>query len=160
MSRARVNEPDFFPYHPLKLRLFLLAGFVVALALTAWAAVEFLGSQAPRDILRAGLSGGLAAAMGLSLYRFRPRAGWGVEVTPVSVLVSRPRGGVIEVPWSAVKHVSRIGDQRDTLALWLEEKQRVLVPAHLFARRADFEACAARVDERFPSQRKGDQALN
>jgi hypothetical protein len=24
-----VNEPDFFPYHPLKLRLFLLAGFVV-----------------------------------------------------------------------------------------------------------------------------------
>lgn len=155
-----MNEPDFFPYHPVKLRLALLTGFLIALSLTTWAAIEFAGSQAPRDVLRAGLSGGLAAAMGVSLFRFRPRSGWGVTLTPLSVLVSRPRGGVIEVPWIAVKEVRRIGEKRDTLALWLEENQRVLVPAHLFARRADFEACAARVDERFPVQRKGDAALN
>jgi len=141
---------DFFPYHPLKLRLGLGLAFLVALALTGWAVLEFVGTHTPRDILRAGLSGGLAAAMGLTLFRLRPRAGWGVQVTPLSVLVSRPRGGLIEIPWDAVKDVRRLGDKRDTLALWLGERDRVLVPAHLFARRATFEALAQRIDERRP----------
>lgn len=145
--------PDFFPYHPLKLRLGLGVGLTVSLALTAWALVGFADTQAPREILRAGLSLGLSAAMAVTLFRFRPRAGWGVQVTPLSVLVSRPRGGLIEVPWSAVKEVRRLGEKRDTLALWLEEEHRVLVPAHLFARRADFEALATAIDERRPAHR-------
>lgn len=144
-------DPDFFPYHPLKLRLFLLGGVVLSLALTAWAVWAFVETRVALDLLRAGFSGGLGGAMALTLFRFRPREGWGVRVTNLSVLVSRPRGGLIEVPWDAVKEVKRLGDKRETLALWLEADQRVLVPAHLFAKRETFEALAARIDERRPA---------
>lgn len=144
---------DFFPYHPLKLRLWLLAGLLISSALTVWAVLGFTGSQEPREILRAGLSLGLAGAMALTLFRLRPRKGWGVRLTPLSVLVSRPRRGFIEVPWSSVREVRRLGEKRDTLALWLDEQQRVLVPAHLFARRADFEALARTIEERMPAPR-------
>lgn len=146
------SDPDFFPYHPLKLRLFLLAGVSISAALTGWAVWAFAQSHVPLDLLRAGFAGGLGAAMGLTLFRYRPRAGWGVRVTKLSVLVSRPRGGVIEVPWGAVREVKRLGDKRETLALWLEGDQRVLVAAHLFAQRATFEALAARIDEQRPAQ--------
>lgn len=144
---------DFFPYHPLRLRLWLLAACVVSLALTVWGVIGFVQSESPREIIRAGLSLGLAAALGLGFFRFRPRKEWGVRVTPRSVLVSRPRAGRIEVPWSAVKEVRRLGEKRDTLALWLREEQRVLVPAHLFAKRADFEALAKAIEERMPPPR-------
>lgn len=144
---------DFFPYHPLRLRLWLLGAGLVALGLTLWAIVGFAQSQSPREILRAGLSFGLAAAMGVAFFRFRPRSEWGVRVTPLAVLVSRPRAGSIEVPWSAVKEVRRLGEKRDTLALWLREEQRVLVPAHLFAKRADFEALAKAIEDRMPAPR-------
>lgn len=152
---------DFFPYHPLKLRLVLLTGFLVAAALAAWAALAFLEHRLPRDVLRAGLSGGLAAAFAFSLFRTRPRAGWGVRLTQLSVLISRPRGlGLIEVPWSAVKEVRRLGEKRDTLALWLDERERVLVPGHLFASSAAFEALAARIDERMPPPTRANQTVN
>jgi hypothetical protein len=144
---------DFFPYHPLRLRLWLLGACLVAVALTVWAVIGFAQSDSPREILRAGLSFGLAAGMGFAFFRFRPRREWGVRVTPLSVLVSRPRTGLIEVPWSSVKEVRRVGEKRDTLALWLREEQRVLVPAHLFARRADFEALAKAIEERMPPPR-------
>lgn len=145
---------DFFPYHPLRLRLWLLCSCGVALALTVWAVAGFAESQAPREILRAGLSLGLCAAMGVAFFRLRPRREWGVRVTPEAVIVSRPRSGNIEVPWSSVKEIRRLGEKRDTLALWLrEEHRRVLVPAHLFARRADFEALARAIEERMPPPR-------
>jgi hypothetical protein len=144
---------EFFPYNPLRLRLWLGGGCLVGLALTAWAVVGFLDSQAPREILRAGLSFGLAAALGVGFYRFRPRDQWGVRVTALSVLVSRPRQGIIEVPWGAVKELRRLGDKRDILALWLKEEGRILVPAHLFARREDFEALASAIEERMPPPR-------
>jgi hypothetical protein len=146
------QDPDFFPYHPIKLRLFLLAGALVAWALTGWTVAGFLSSRVPLDLLRAGFAGGLGAAMALTWFRFRPREGWGVRITNLSVLVSKPRGGIIEVPWSAVRDVRRLGEKRDTLGLWLEAEQRVLVPSHLFARRAHFDALAARIDERRPAQ--------
>ncbi len=151
---------DFFPYHPLRLRLWLLSGFFAALVLTAWATFSFTQTQGPREIIRAGLSFGLAASMGVALFRFRPRAGWGVRVTPLSILISRPRGGLIEVPWTSIKEIRRHGDKRDTLALWLDEEQRVLIPAHLFSKRTHFEALALAIDERRPASRQGVEALN
>jgi hypothetical protein len=145
---------DFFPYHPLRLRLWLLGSCLVALALAIWAVVGFTQNESPREILRAGLSFGLAAAMAVGFFRFRPRDEWGVRVTPLAVLVSRPRKGLIEIPWASVKEIRRLGEKRDTLALWLrEEQQRVLVPAHLFAKRADFEALAKAIEDRMPPSR-------
>jgi hypothetical protein len=144
-------DPDFFPYHPIKLRALLLVATLVGFGLAGWAVVAFLESRVPLDLLRAGFAGGLGAAMALTLFRYRPRDGWGVRITNLSVLVSKPRGGIIEVRWSEVKEVRRIGDKREVLALFLlEANQRVLVPSHLFSRRALFERLAARIDERRP----------
>ena len=128
---------DFFPYHPLRLRLWLLSFCLVAIGLAVWAVAGLAESQAPQEIVRAGLSLGLAGAMGVAFFRLRPRSEWGVRVTPLAVLVSKPRAGTIEVPWSAVREVRRLGVKREILALWLREEQRVLVPAHLFEA-ADF----------------------
>jgi hypothetical protein len=54
------------------------------------------------------------------------------------------------VPWSAVKELRRLGEKRDTLALWCGDAQRVLVPRHLFATDADFEALAAALEDTLP----------
>ncbi|PZR03535.1 MAG: hypothetical protein DI536_35865 [Archangium gephyra] len=144
---------DFFPYHPLKLRLWLLGGLLISSALTVWALFGFTGTQEPREILRAGLSMGLCAAMAVMFFKLRPRKDWGVRLTQISVLVSRPRNGLIEVPWSSVREIRRLGEKRDTLALWLDEEQRVLVPAHLFAKKSDFEALVKTLEERMPPPR-------
>ena len=52
-------------------------------------------------------------------HRLRPRPDWGVRVTPLTITVSRPTSGVIEVPWSAVTDVRRAGDKRDTVVLFV-----------------------------------------
>lgn len=144
---------EFFPYHPRRFRLWLSAGLLASLALAAWAVTGFSQVDAPREVLRAGLSLGLAGGFGLWLWRLRPREGWGVQLTPAAVVVSRPRGGRIEVPWSDVRELRRLGEKRDTLALWLDDAHRVLVPAHLFARREDFEALVRCVEDRLPAPR-------
>lgn len=126
---------------------------MICVALTVWAAIGFVGSGEPREVLRAGLSLGLAAAMAVSIYRLRPRDEWGVKVTPLSVLISKPRGGLIELPWSAIKTVRRFGEKRETLALFTGEQDRVLVPRHLFASTRDFELLAHAIDERMPEQK-------
>ncbi len=144
---------EFFPYHPRRFRLWLLAGLLLAVALTCWAVTGFTDAEAPREILRAGLSLGLAGGFGLWLWRLRPRADWGVRLTPEALLISRPRAGVIEVRWSEVRELRRMGEKRDTLGLWLDDTHRVLVPAHLFAKKEDFETLVRRIEDRMPAPR-------
>ena len=121
--------------------------------LTVWAALGFASTGEPREILRAGLSLGLTAAMGLAVYRLRPRAGWGVEVSALGVKVSRPRGaGAIELSWNDVTEIRRTGERRDTLAVWLGDQRRVLIPSLLFPRRDAFEAVARALEARMPEQ--------
>ncbi len=142
----------FHPYHPLRLRLWLALGLLAAVALTAWGAWGFQSSSEPREILRAGLSLGLAAGFIVMLFKTRPRAGWGVQLTTQSVLVSRLGHGVIEVPLREVRELRRLGEKRDTLMLALNDRERVLVPAHLFSRRAHFEALVQQLEERLPAR--------
>ena len=144
---------EFFPYHPRRFRLWLFAGLVASVALTGWALSGVSETDAPREVLRAGLSLGLVGGFGLWLWRLRPRENWGVRLMPDAVLVSRPRSGVIEVRWSDVRELRRLGEKRDTLALWLDDTHRVLVPAHLFARREDFETLVHRIEDRMPAPR-------
>lgn len=144
---------EFFPYHPRRFRLWLLAGLVAAVSLTVWALAGISDTDGPREVLRAGLSFGLAGGFGLWLWRLRPRENWGVRLTPDAVLVSRPRSGLIEVRWSDLREVRRHGDKRDTLVLWLDDTRRVLVPAHLFARREDFDAMVRSMEDRMPAPR-------
>lgn len=145
-----VTVNDFFPYHPLRLRLGLGMGTSVCAVLTAWAVWNFARTGELTEMMRAGLSLGLGAAMVYTLVRYRPRAGWGVRLTPTALVVSRPSKGTIEIPWSAVREVRRLGKDRDTLSVWTGEENRVLVPRHLFARRSQFDALVRAVEEHLP----------
>lgn len=148
MSGAR---GDFFAYHPRFWRLLLALGAAGSLVLTAWAMASAVRSGAPLEFARAGISGGLVLAMLTVHHRLRPRPEWGVRVTPLTVTVSRPTTGTIEVPWSSVTDVRRAGDKRDTVVLFVGEEKRVLISAHLFASKQEFEALAAAIDEVRPA---------
>lgn len=141
---------DFFAYHPRTWRLLLAAGAAGALVLTAWAMASAVRSGAPLEYARAGISFGLVLAMLTVHHRLRPRAEWGVRVTPLTVTVSRPTSGTIEVPWSSVTDVQRAGTKRDTVVLFCGDEKRVLISAHLFPSKQEFEALAAAIDERRP----------
>lgn len=105
------------------------------------------------ELARTGLCAGLVLAMMTVLIKLRPREGWGVKVGPTALLVSRPTQGQLEVPWSSVREVRRVGTQRSTLALILGDDGRVLLPSHLFATRRQFEAVATAIEERLPRPR-------
>jgi hypothetical protein len=141
---------DFFPYHPLKLRAALAFALLACVALLAWSLSSALRSGEPQEVARAGLCAGLLLAMGYVLNRLAPREGWGVKLAPTLLLVSKPIEGVLEIPWSALKEVRRSGKKRDTLMLFVGDHRRILVPRHLFARSADFEALVAAIEERLP----------
>ncbi len=142
---------EFFPYHPRKWRLWLTLAAAGSLVLTAWAMASAVRSGAPLEYARAGISAGLVLAMLTVHVKLRPRAQWGVNVTSVALTVSRPTKGAIELPWSAVKQIRRSGVQRETLVLFVAEDKRVLISAHLFASREEFEALAAAIDEQAPA---------
>ena len=146
-----MTTPDFFPYHPLRLRLLLLGTSVVCVALLAWAVTSAAVGGQPLEWARAGLCLGLLLAMMYVWQKLAPRTGWGVTLKPTMLVVSKPIQGDIEIAWSAVKDVRRIGKGRDTLVLLMSEDKRVLVPRHLFASSTLFEALARAIDERLPS---------
>src|SRR4051812_13361889 len=136
MTAAR----DFFAYHPRRWRLVLSLAAAAALVLTAWALASAVKSGTALEFARAGISGGLVLAMLYIHLKLRPRPEWGVKVTPVVLVVSRPTQGQIEIPWSAVKEVRRSGAERETIVIFVGEDKRVLVSRHLFASKDEFEA--------------------
>lgn len=138
---------DFFPYHPRKWRLLLSLGAAGSLVLTAWAMAGAMRSGEALEFARAGISAGLVLAMLTVHLKLRPRAQWGVKVTSAALRVSRATQGTIEIPWSAVKDIRRAGTERETLVLFVGEDRRVLVSAHLFSSRREFEELAAKIDE-------------
>jgi hypothetical protein len=146
-----MTRRSFFPYHPKRWRLLLAVAAATSLVLTAWALAGAVHSGSALEYARAGISGGLVLAMLTIHLKLRPRPEWGVVVTPVALTVSRPTQGQIEIPWSSVKEVRRTGSGRDTVVIFVGEEKRVLVTAHLFASRSQFEALAAAIDEQRPS---------
>ncbi len=141
---------EFFAYHPKKWRLALAIAAASSLVLTAWAMASAVRGGAPLEFARAGISAGLVLAMLTVHLKLRPRPDWGVRVTPTALTVSRPSAGKIEIPWSGVKDIQRIGADRETVAIFVGEDKRVLVSRHLFSSKAEFEALAAMIDEQRP----------
>ena len=144
-----------FAYHPVRFRAAFLAA---ALACSALSAAALAAGRAEGDVqalARAGVAAGLMAACFYVFVRLRPRAGWGVTVEPLRLVMARPfRGEPLELPWSAVRMVARTGRRRDAaLALFLEEGGRLLVPSHLFRRKSEFEAFCALCEEKVPPPR-------
>lgn len=144
---------DFFAYHPRRWRLVLTLAALTSLVLTAWALAGAVHTGAALEFARAGISAGLTLAMLFIHLRLRPRAEWGVKVTPMALVVSRPTQGQIEIPWSAVKEVRRAGAKRETVVIFVGEDRRVLVSQHLFASREVFEAMASAIDEQRPADK-------
>lgn len=142
---------EFFAYHPRQWRLWLALAAAGSLILTAWAMASAVRSGAPLEFARAGLSGGLVLAMLTVHHRLRPKPEWGVKVTPVTLTVSRPTTGTIEIPWSAVKDIRRSGTKRETVIIFVGEAKRVMIAAHLFPSRSEFEALASAIDDQRPS---------
>ncbi len=153
-------SPQFFPYHPRRMRWSLTLAAAGALVLTAWSMAGAVRGGEALEFARAGLTGGLTLAMLYVHLKLRPRAGWGVSVGPVVLKVSRPIEGEIEVPWSQVRQALRGGNKRDTLVIFIGARgesagslneRRVLVPRHLFASASDFEAVVAAIESHAPS---------
>jgi hypothetical protein len=144
-----------FAYHPLRFRLAFLASAVTCAGLSAAALAVGRAQGDVQALARAGVAAGLMAACFYVFVRLRPRAGWGVTVEPLRLVMARPfRGEPLEVPWSAVRMVARTGRRRESaLALFLEEGGRLLVPAHLFPRQADFVAFCEACEQRVPPLR-------
>jgi hypothetical protein len=139
---------DFYPYHPPKLRVALTVGALCALTLGAWALATAVRSGVGLEFARAGICLGLLASMLYVHLKLRPRPGWGVQVEPTRLKVSRPIEGEIEIPWSAVTQVKRNGNQKETLVVFVGEQKRVLVPRHLFASKAEYEKVAQAIEEK------------
>lgn len=142
---------SFYPYHPLKLRGLLAVAALVAVALAAWAVQTAVSTGQPLEWARAGLCLGLVLAMTYVFTKLAPKPEWGVSLQPTTLTVSRPINGSIELPWSAIREVRRMGPRRDTIVLFMNDDRRVLIAQHLFAGPAMFEALAAAIDERLPN---------
>ena len=145
-----MTERQFFAYHPLVWRLLLLFCACLSLALTGWAIWGWAHGGGLAEAARTALSLGLFAGIVNVAFRLRPRTGWGVAVGPTVLTVARPKEGHIDIPWSAVREIRRLGRSRDKLVLFLSDERRVLVARQLFAKRRDFEALVAAIEEKMP----------
>jgi hypothetical protein len=145
----------YFAFHPVKFRVAFGAATVACAALSASALAAGRASGDMLSLLRGGVAAGLMGACFYAFLRLRPREGWGVWVEPLRLRMARPfRRAPLELAWSEVRLLARTGRKRDAaLALFLEEGGRVLVPAHLFPRRADFDAFCTACEEKVPPPR-------
>ena len=147
-----MSEQTYFPYHPLRWRVTLLGAAVLSLGLTLWACVGWYRGGGVLEAGRAALSLGMLLAIASVVFRLRPRSDWGVRVGPTVLTVARAGAtrGHVDIPWSAVREIRRLGRARDTLVVFLSDDRRVLVPRHLFPHRSDFEALVAAIEEKMP----------
>lgn len=145
-----MSDSRFFAFNPRSARVLLLLA-AVASALVTFTAVREIGGQAPLAAARAGVGAGLLLAFVFVRHRLRPREGWGVLLTPLTLVASRPlSGGSTEVVWTRVRAVGRAGKRKDTLVFVMDGDERLLLPRHLFAGQT-FDELARAVEERAPA---------
>lgn len=145
----------FFPYHPLRIRLAFLAAGALCAFISGWAIFNATRGSESAALPRAGISLGLMLAFFYVVFRLRPKKGWGVEVEPLRVVISHPfeDDEPTRLLWTEVSQVLRGGKRRNHLLLFLETGGRLIIPAHRFARKEDFEALYAFAIEKVPPPR-------
>ena len=143
--------PAFFPFNPRATRWsFLLAAFVCA-GLAFWALQGTFRHTERFGELRAGVSVGLMLAFLFACFRLRPRACWGVTLDDEGLTLAHPFfSGTRLIPWARVNRLWRTGKRQDTVMLVLDDDSRILLPHHLFPRRAAFEALVAALRQKLP----------
>jgi hypothetical protein len=143
----------FFPFHPLRLRLVLLAVAVFALVLAAWGVADAQAGETVQGWARAGLALGFFGAFIWLWHKLSPRDAWGVTLGSLTLKVSRPMKGDIELAYTSVQQAMRNGKDRDTLVIFTRDERRILLPSHLFPSRKAFEAAVAALEEKLPAPR-------
>ncbi|HYI02966.1 hypothetical protein [Hyalangium sp.] len=148
-------DSRFFAFNPRPTRVALFLGACVLAVLTAWAMAAARQAEEPFAEARAGISAGLMFLFLYAFHRLRPRPDWGITLGPRGVQVARPfsKAKPLELTWSQIATVRRLGRKGDVLGLFLQEKGRVLVPRHLFPRTAVFNELISALEERLPPPR-------
>jgi hypothetical protein len=148
-------DSRFFAFNPRPTRVALFLGACGLAVLTAWAMADARQAEEPFAEARAGISAGLMFLFLYAFHRLRPRPDWGITLGPLGVHVARPfsKARPMELTWSQIATVRRLGRKGDVLGLFLQEQGRVLVPRHLFPRRAVFEELISALEERLPPPR-------
>jgi hypothetical protein len=145
----------FFAFNPRPTRIALVLGACLLAVLTAWAMAAARQAEEPFAEARAGISAGLMLLFLYAFHRLRPRPEWGITLGPMSVRVARPFSSAkpMELTYSQLSGVRRLGRKGDVLGLFFEDQGRVLVTRHLFPRRAVFEELISALEERLPPPR-------
>jgi hypothetical protein len=145
-------DSRFFAFNPRPTRIALFLGACALAVLTAWALAAARQATEPLAEARAGISGGLMLVFLAVFHRLRPRPEWGVTLSSLGVRVARPftNAKPLEVTWVQLNGVRRLGRKGDVLGLFFNEKDRLLVTRHLFARRVVFEELISALEERLP----------
>ena len=143
-------DSHFFAFNPRPTRVGLFLGACVLAVLTAWALAAARQATEPFAEARAGLCAALMLVFLYPFHRLRPRPQWGVTLGPLGVSVARPfsNSKPLELMWTQIASVRRLGRQGDMLGLFLHEQGRLLVSRHLFARKAVFEELASALEQR------------
>jgi hypothetical protein len=144
--------PGFYPYNPRGLRTALVLCALACAALAAWALADARMTGQVTAFARAGLALGLLGAFAWVFWRVRPRAGWGVQVGPLGLRVSRPLSGEpLELAWSQVQEVRREGRRRERLLIRLQPDGRILLQRLLFPSASQFQSLCERVQQGLPA---------
>lgn len=145
----------FFAFNPRPTRIALVLGACLLAVLTAWAMAAARQAEEPFAEARAGISAGLMLLFLYAFHRLRPRPEWGITLGPMSVRVARPFSNAkpMELTYSQLSGVRRLGRKGDVLGLFFQEQGRVLVTRHLFPRRAVFDELISALEERLPPPR-------
>jgi hypothetical protein len=143
------GEALFFGFNPRAARQGLAAGAVACAALAAWALANARAGTEHFGVVRGGIAAGLMFGFGYAVARLRPRAGWGVTLDALELVVARPFSDEpIRLAWSRLSVVRREGSKRKVLVVFLKTGERILIPQHLFPSAAVFEQVAQALSRR------------
>jgi hypothetical protein len=145
-----MNARDaFFGFNPRGARFGLALGAVGCAILAAWALANARAGTERFGVARGGAAAGLMFAFGYAWVRLRPRAGWGITLTPALLLVARPFSEEpLRLAWGQISAVRPEGPSGRAILVFTKTGERILIPRHLFATLSDFQAMTRAVQSR------------
>jgi hypothetical protein len=139
----------FFGFNPRAARLGLALGAVACAILAAWALANARAGTERFGVARGGVAAGLMFAFGYAWVRLRPRAGWGITLTPTVLVVARPFSEEpLRLAWGQISVVHPAGPGGRAILVVTQAGDRILIPRHLFATLSDFEAMTRAIQSR------------
>jgi hypothetical protein len=139
----------FFGFNPRSARVGLALGAVACAILAAWALANARAGTERFGVARGGVAAGLMFAFGYAWVRLRPRAGWGITLTPTVLLVARPFSEEpLRLAWGQISQVRIEGPAGRAILVFTKAGERILIPRHLFASLSDFHGLTQAIQSR------------